>query len=314
MKKEDAVKIFSDKIKSYLKRAKITQSELAVMLDLTPSAISQKFKCNILMSMNELKIICRAMRLASEETLELQTLLAKIRAGDAGGTSPFNRFMRNCRREKNLSFLRLSQLSGISIVRLRAFEEDLNVFFSADDAEKLSRVYDVSTELLLQKIPFSASEDMVYTYTPDNSGVLKIGERSTELKSSCRRVPVVNAEEFKTYSGTVDLFAFGALRCSAEIIYDIKRDVVGLNVPSSLLQCPFKGEVCLLVTDKKPFVHVAGLFFAMDSDKEFHILERKPDDERFYLTGKDGSSRLFDKELLWTVAVVEIKISPELLI
>lgn len=312
MKKEDAVNIFSDKIKSYLKRSKITQSELAVMLDLTPSAVSQKFKCNILMSMTELKSICRAMRLASEETLELQALLAKIRANESDGTSPFNRFMKNCRREKNLSFLRLSQLSGISIVRLRSFEEDFNVVFSAEDAEKLSKIYEVSAEIMMQKMPFSVSENM--TYTLENSGVLEVRDGNADVRSSCRRVPVVNADEFKSYSGSVDLFAFGTLRCSAEILYDIKRDVVGINVPSSLLDLSFECEACLLVTDKKPFVHVAGLFFAMDCDKEFHILERKTDDEKFYDTVKDGSRRLFDKELLWTVAIVEIKLCPELLV
>lgn len=310
MKKEVAVKLFSEKIRNYAKRTKITQNELAGLLEITPSAISQKFKCSILMSMNELKSICLAMKLSSEETSELQSLLAKIRAGESGGTSPFNRFMRNCRRQKNLTINRLAQLCGIAPVRLRAFEEDLTVVFSMEDAERLGRIYDLDPEYMMSKIPVSVSPQM----TPFDDGVLEFAEPRAPYYQNLRKVPVIDIDEFVSFSNTIDVFTFGELRCAAEMFYESKREVVGISLNSSVLHHPIPGKFCFLVTDKTPFIHVAQLFLTMDNKRNVFMLQRKMDDEKFYFMAADGGEECSQKNLLWKLAVVDIKFTPEVLV
>ena len=315
MKKEEAVRMFSEKIRNHAKRTKVTQSELAGLLEVTPSAISQKFKCSILMSMNELKSICLAMKLTSEETSELQALLAKIRAGESGGTSPFNRYMKNCRRQKNLTINRLGQLCGIAPVRLRAFEEDSSVVFSIEDAEKLGRIYDLDPDFLMSKSPVpAAAQTPYYSDSPDNGGVLELAEPRAPYCQNLRKVAVVDIDEFTSYSNTIDVFTFGEVRSVSEMLYECKRDVVGINIKASVLHQPFPGKYCLLVTDKVPFVHVAQLFLTMDNKRNVYILQRKMDDSKFYFLDVDGGGECSEKHLLWKLAIVDIKFTPEVLV
>ncbi len=314
MNREDAVKLFNEKIKFYSRRSKVNQSAIAELLNITPSAVSQKFKSNIMMNLNELKVIANAMKLVREEHFELQTLLTKIRSGEnTGDDSPFNRFMRECRRKKKYNLAKLSQLSGISPIRLRSFEEDFYISFTEDDAEVLGRIYDVSPDLILSKLPFNVSQNVPYSMPSAEAGIQSVADRDIDKNQRFRRIPVVEFDEFKTYSPQIDIFAFGDLRSSSELIYDIAREVIAVKLPLSYLKLPFNGDGYLLLSDKKPFVFIAKLFFVSDIDRKLHVLQKKFDDDKFYELDSENNPTLFTGKILWSLAVAEVKICPEIL-
>lgn len=314
MNREEAVKLFKEKMKFYSRRSKVNQSALAELLNITPSAVSQKYKSNIMMNLNELKVIAKAMKLAPEEHFELQTLLAKIRSGEnTGDDSPFNRFMRECRRKKKYTLAKLSQLSGISPIRLRSFEEDFYISVSEADAQVLGRIYDVSADLILSKLPFNEPQDARYPVPAADTGILQVADRDNDNTQRFRRIPVVELAEFKTYSPPIDIFAFGALRSSAELLYDIAREVIAVKLPLSYLNLPFNGDGYLLLSDKKPFIYIAKLFFVSDTSRKLHVLQKKFDDDSFYELDSEKNPTPFTGDILWSLAVAEVKICPEIL-
>ena len=120
MRHEAAQVIFQENLKKYLKRAKLKQLYLATLLGVTSSAICQMLKCRILMSRQQLQIVCKGLKLSNDETLELQTLLSNMRNGTAELRSPFNKMMKSYRRENNLAISKLSQMTGILIRNSRS--------------------------------------------------------------------------------------------------------------------------------------------------------------------------------------------------
>ncbi|MBR1966983.1 MAG: helix-turn-helix transcriptional regulator [Lentisphaeria bacterium] len=313
MKQIEAINIFSERLKSYLKRSKIKQVYLASVLKVTPSAICQMVQCRILMSQNQLQIICKNLKLTDEETLELQTLLAKIRVGEINIISPFNRYMKSRRLEAKLSIAKLSNLCGISLVRLRSFEEDLSADFTYADAEKLSKIYNCTPEFLLKKLPSFESHDVVYEYPSANTGRLEAADNSAAY-SDLKKVPLLELNAMKQYSGNADLMTFGQVSCNEEIDYCIEKSVIAIKMKSSVIDFSVPGELVLFVSDKKPFIFVSKLFLGMDKEKNFYLLQKFEGKDDFYTCKADAAAEVFTEKLVWTIGIYEVKFNPKMLV
>lgn len=314
MKQAEAITIFSEKIRFYLKKTAIRQKYLASLLHVTPSAVCQMIQGRIMMSQNQLQLVCRTLALSEEETLELQTLLAKIRVGEINVLSPFNRYMKKRRIEEKLSIPGLSRRSGISVVRLRSFEEDLNVEFTCADAEKLSSIYNCTPEFLLKKLPVSVKREHEYEY-PVAKGCagIEAADSYTDYYD-LKKIPLLDLNSMKQYVANADLVSFGQVSCNEEMNYCTERQVVAVKVKSEIMDFPVPGNFTLFVSDKKKFSDVSKLFLGMDTDNNFHILQKFEDRDGFYTCKVSTAPELFSRKLLWTVGIYEMKFEPKILV
>lgn len=313
MKIEQAKKLFSENIKKYLKRRNLKQLYIATLLDVTPSAVSQMIKCSIFMSQSQLKTVSKGLHLAPEETLEMQTLLANIRNGEGNIKTPFNKLLRSLRREQKFSIAKLSTLTGISRVRLKSFEEELNVIFSEDDAERLSKIYGCSADFLLKKNRISAGS---MEYLPEErsaNSVLKFSDSEGAYQSQ-QKIPVVKLNDLINYQESVDIFVFGTLRCYEEMLYDSDKQLIGVSLNAEELDFPFPAETVLMVTARKPLIYVCRLFLCMDSSRKFHILRKIENKDEFYAATGEDQDKPFAGKIRWSLGIVEIRMTPKLLV
>lgn len=312
------VSLFSEKIKAHLKEAKVKQTLLSRKLQITPSAVSQMLKCNIVMSLKQLQTICEYINLSEKDTVELQTLLSSIRAGSVDVITPFNRFVRDCRRRKGWHILKLSQECGISPIRLRSFEEDLNVSFTIEDAHKLAQVYsddDVLPEDFIKKLPIGTDDasNINYPVREEEHCVLDVAEKATPYIAR-RRVKIYSLDKFKEYVSSLDLFGFADSEYLKEVESDIERDVIGIEADAAAVNMNIAGTVCLFVTDKKTFSGACRLFLCKDNEKKYRLLQKIEDDDRFFVTMPNGKLSVFDGRVLWSLAIVELKFIPKTLV
>lgn len=313
---EKKVSLFSEKLKQHLKDAKVKQTHLSQKLQVTPSAVSQMLKCNIVMSLKQLQTICEYINLNERDTIELQTLLSNIRAGSSEAITPFNRFMRDCRRSKGWHLAKLSQESGISPIRLRSFEEDFTVIFTRADAEKLSAVFtDYTVEDFLKRLPVAPENNINFNYDSvhSNAGVLEVAESAAPYHPF-KMVKIYELSKFNNFINTIDLFKFTDFESIEETVWEKERDVVGIKANAEDIGIDVAGTVIFFVTDKKTFSGVCRLFLCKDSEKNFRLLQKVEDDDNFYITKPDGKFEIYDNEVVWSLAVVELKFVPKTLI
>ncbi len=315
MNEKEAAAIFGEKIKYYLRRAKVKQLELAKLLDITPSAICQMIKCRILMNLKQLSTVGHFLELSEDEMLEMQVLLTNLRNGESDLLTHFNRFMRKCRKDKGLSLTKLAQITGISAVRLRSFESDFNAYFTLEDAEKLSKVYGITPDMMMKKIPDLSLEDITYPSHAQKvlPGVLEVAERGQTYIPETR-IPVVALEDFLAFHDENDLFIFGDVRSQEEIAYDIDKKVVGVRAVAKDFGIDVPGDVIFFVTDRIPLIYVCSLYLCLDSSRKFRVLQKMENSNDFYYVMPSGEKEVFDEKINWSLGIIDIKFSPKLLV
>ena len=313
MTSEEYIEIFESSMKKFMKRAKLRQAYLATLLDLTPSAVSQMIKCRILMSRAQLHTICEGLNLSADESLDMQTLLTRIRDGESDYRTPFNRFMTMSRRKHKLSFQRLSQMTKISILRLRSFEKDMNVDITYEDAEKIGKIYNCTPEFLLQKLSFGVRSVEYVPAVQSQEGELEAAEAAGNYDTR-QKIYVVRAKDFSEFSDNANLFTFAKARSYEEMLYDLGKEGVAVCADAKELGLAVPGNVVLFVTDKKPLTYVCRLALCMDSNKKCHILHKKGDAEGFFELTADNKLQAFQGKLRWALSIIEVKFVPELLV
>jgi transcriptional regulator with XRE-family HTH domain len=313
MTSEEYIKIFENSMKKFIKRAKLRQAYLASMLGVTSSAVSQMIKGRIIMSRAQLRTICEGLNLTQDEALDMQTLLTRIRDGESDYRTPFNRFMTMSRRQNKLSIQRLSQLTKISQLRLRSFEKDINVDFTADDAEKMSRIYNCTPEFMLQKLNFGLRSVEYGSISKSGSSEIEVSDNRAAFDTR-QKIYVVRLKDFSEFSDNANLFSFAMARSYEEIYYDLGKEGVAIIADAKELGFAVPGDVVLFVTDKKPLTYVCRLAVCMDSNKKHHLLQKKEDGEKLYELTRDNELAEFTGKLRWALSVIEIKFIPKLLI
>lgn len=313
MNSTEYIKLFESTMKKYLKRAKLRQVYLASMLNISPSAVSQMIKCRISMSRAQLHTICEGLKLSRDEALEMQTLLTRIRDGESDYRTPFNRFMTMKRREHKLSFQRLSQLTKISSLRLRSFEKDINVDFTYEDAEKIGKVYNCTTDFLMQKLSFGPRSIEYLPVASTDDSVIEVADSGAEYETR-QKIQTVRLKDFSEFSDNADLFTFAKARSFEEIFYDLGKEGVAIAAEGREIGINVPGEMILFVTDKKPMSYVCRMLICMDSAKKCRLVQRKDGSDKLYEVTSDGSWQEVSGKLRWALAIIEMKFVPRLLI
>lgn len=138
--KKDIRSQFGSRLRQYLKRSKIKQAVLAENVGVSPSAISQMLKGIMLPSQERFNAIISMLRLNTDESMELQSLLLNVRSGVSGMQSDWNRQLFNMRCYHGVTQSGLAELTGIPLRRIRELERFGGAFPSEDEKQRLEKL------------------------------------------------------------------------------------------------------------------------------------------------------------------------------
>ena len=284
---------FGRRLKSALVESGCRQSDLAMRLGISASAISQMLNGKMLPTLRRLNEILEFISASPAMAADLSAMLNGIKSGENAVKSEFNlRFFRmRCRR--GLSPQQLANRLGMSAERLLALENDPEAQLTLEEADILAEIFDCSPEFLL-----SGRE---YTYGRDPSVALEVADRQAGF------VPVLRLEDMDGYAPGVSLRDFFALRSREKQLLSINYadcEPVAINADAAELGLPFTGIARILLCDERPD-GFAECYLCRDRAGSYQL--------------RDGNSALlgcFSMESkgrfkpLWRLPVLEIVLQP----
>ncbi len=304
MKKE-----FAAKVRDYLKRSHLPQTNLATLLNLTPSAICQMIDCYILFKPEQLAIIAKALKLTEEEYYDLKSLLFKMRNGSAL-SSPFNKLMLQLRKTKGCTIAELAKMTKIKRVKLKSIEEDYDVILDFDELAILADTYEYKLHELIKK-----AENCHHTILgADDDDDLLNCTLSDSYETPFMKddlIPMFDIEDFTNHNDNINFDAIVMSSTAETYSYNSDRKVIALKATNELLENPCPGETILIARPKKDDVgdENAKLFVGMSKKHTFYI---------FYFDRFGNFTPLYGKPtnyktptLKWQFVVDEIIIKPE---
>ncbi|MDD3155042.1 MAG: helix-turn-helix transcriptional regulator [Victivallaceae bacterium] len=145
MKNIDSLrKKFAEKLKKCTRERHVRQKVLAALLGVTESAVSQIYSGRIVPNKPQLDRIAEHLKLSMIERHELNTMLAAVRMGAEHDTPDFAKIFYALRKGRGVTPQQLAYLSGISVSRIRQFEETGEAVPTLDEAEKLGGILNCS--------------------------------------------------------------------------------------------------------------------------------------------------------------------------
>lgn len=276
-------------LKKYVKRSKLRQYEIAVRLGITASAVCQMVTGKMSMTFSQLNELSKILKLSDDEIYELRSLLVKLRSNGNNLKSPFNIFMRACRRRKHYNLYQLSKATGIQRPRLVRFENDVEFEFTEDDANKLGEVLGVSSAELLAKAPKKVEEiettNVAEDSTPYTYQLKLTFEQFTKniventLNDYIEKAKETGANSILVVANTYDL----DIILRGEMSFVLPFDTDNLN---------------------------SSTYIVMDENQKFHILEERAQSAFFYALSKVANKK-YNKNLAWFRPISEIIIKPK---
>ena len=144
---------FCDLLKKHIKSRKARQTDIAAVLGISGSAVSQMLSGNIMLKLQQLDAIMEYLQLDRTSAAELRDCLARIRSGDQDLRSPLNDFIKNSRIRCGFTLEKLSQVSGIPVENLKMLENKINVQPTPYEAVRLAAIFNCNVSELWQVVP-----------------------------------------------------------------------------------------------------------------------------------------------------------------
>lgn len=127
--------------------------DIAAVLGISGSAVSQMLSGNITLKLQQLEVIMEFLQLDRVSAAELRDCLTRIRSGVQELRSPLNDFIKNSRIRCGLTLEKLSQMSGIPVNNLNMLENKLNVQPTPHEAVRLAAIFNCNVGELWQVVP-----------------------------------------------------------------------------------------------------------------------------------------------------------------
>ena len=106
---------FCDTLKKHIKASKVRKLELAEVLELSPSAVSQMLSGRINPNLKQFDAMCQLLSLDRKECADLRDCLLRIRSGDDELRSPLNDFIKSSRTKHGLTIDQFAYMTGIPV-------------------------------------------------------------------------------------------------------------------------------------------------------------------------------------------------------
>ena len=275
-------------LRGYIKAANIRQLDLAVALDLSPSAISQMLSGKMSPNLKQLDTIMEKLSLDRNACAELRDCLSRIRSGDENLRSPLNDFIKSARTKQGLSQENLSQMSGIPLENLVMLETRLNVQPTPDEAVRLAAIFKCSVSELWQVAPEGGIRRTTAAKEVKRPGSVILADVTNTYKAtpaSAIKTPVVNYEDLKNFDCQYDKLLDFAWRHMCGCVSEHKAGIVVVKASGAEFGWSEHYEVQLEIADVKqwiPGMTVLGCF-----DGELLLAQAAPQEQMVTVLGDD---------------------------
>ena len=283
-------KYFCDLLKKHIKAAKVRQLDIAEMLGISGSAVSQMLSGSITPKLQQLDMIMELLKLDRNTAAELRDCLARIRSGDQGLRSPLNDFIKSSRTRCGLTLEKLSKISGIPEENLQMLENKINVQPTPHEAVRLAAIFNCNVSELWQVSPDAAPDNI----GPNGDGsVGKFFRDATVpyrgLGRSTIKLPIVKLQDMIHFNPHYDHLIDFAWRHMSGVengervglvvvtapgtdfgwaeLYDVRIEIAEVNqwLPGMSVLCNVDGSLFLARAMEEP-----GLVLIQGSDQPCH--------------------------------------------
>lgn len=187
-------------IKSSLRAACLKQTDLAQHLQISASAVSQMLNGNTAPTAIHLNEIFKLLDCHSNQVFMMRDLLSRIRSGMHELHSPVNDFIRDSRKARELSMIKLANLSKIPINELQNLETCSTVIPSNDQILQLSKVLkfkESDMQQLIDDLPLCNSDCYGNNIHEQRANHGNIDNLSTQI-------PVISIENMLKFNSVLE--------------------------------------------------------------------------------------------------------------
>ena len=213
-------KHFCELLKKHIKAAGVRQLDIAGVLGISGSAVSQMLSGNITPKLQQLDQIMEFLKLERTLAAELRDCLARIRSGDQELRSPLNDFIKSSRTRCGLTMEKLSQISGIPEENLRMLENKINVQPTPHEAVRLAAIFNCNINELWQVVPDVQTEKSVPQ--PASSGGTFFRDANVPYRGNGKttiKLPIIKLNELLSFNPHYDHLIDFSWRHGLELVH-----------------------------------------------------------------------------------------------
>ena len=301
---------FGKLLGDYLRNAGIKQNDVAALLGVSGSAVSQMMHGKIVPDQQQLTAICELLALDCAQLFELNSMLSQNRTGAENLLSPFNHSLFALRCQRGLSIRQLANLSGVSADHIRVFETCFGAIPLPEEAEKLARVLGCSTASLLQTAGVGGLSDSAISQlsqlsqTPGN----EVMEKAAAPYRAERQVPQLTLLDLDNYTPGTGIVEYARAHVTKLVAFNEfpDREIVLLQASNRDLPLGIPGTVQLVLGDNRP-EEQRELNLCRDAAGLYSLQEfRRNRIREFRLAG----TRRTVGETIWHLPVLELYFRP----
>ena len=198
-------KHFCDLLKKHIKANRARQLDIAELLGVSGSAVSQMLSGAITLKLQQLDLIMQYLKLDRNAAAELRDFLARIRSGDQELRSPLNDFIKSSRTHCGFTLEELSQMSGIPVKNLEMLENKFNVQPTPYEAVRLAAIFNCNISDLWQVVPLQPPEQ-IQRENPKSDGSFFCDENVPYrgIGKTTIKLPIIKLEELLKFNPQYD--------------------------------------------------------------------------------------------------------------
>ena len=290
---------FCDLLKKHIKNRKARQSDMAAVLGVSASAVSQMLSGNIMLKLQQLDSIMEFLQLDRASAAELRDCLARIRSGDQELRSPLNDFIKNSRIRCGYTFEKLSQISGIPVENLQMLENKINVQPTPYEAVRLAAIFNCNVAELWQVVPdLKPQAAPVQTDSKIRSGgILRDVNTPFVYKgNSTIKLPVIKVADLLSFNKNYDRLVDFAWRHMSSVEDGEKAGLVVVMAPGTEFGWSELYDVRIEIAEVKQWL--PGMAVLCNIDGELYLARALQDPWQVLIQGMDEPCSC---ELCWMV-------------
>ena len=296
---------FGAMMREQILNAHLRQADVASLLKISNSAVSQIISGKIVLSQPQLEKFAEKAALSRSAYLELASLLSRIRAGYSHLRSPFNQLLFALRCQNAISRPWLAEKCKIKTTRLKALESDFQAVPTEEEINILSEALNTPAEDLRRSLRLT--EDEVLMSSP--SAVSSEVRESSATYSTSSGEPELCLRDMMNFSAELNILDF-AKKTSSKFYCNPPA----LPVPTAAIVC--RGTELSLLWDGKVIIHLSperpDTFFQVEFcrmvDGSYRLRELKGRTWRDFAA---RSRRKANEKAIWAIPVLEFSFLPE---
>lgn len=272
---------FCGLLKRHIKANNVRQLDIAELLGISGSAVSQMLSGAITPKLQQLDLIMEHLKLDRTTAAELRDCLARIRSGDQELRSPLNDFIKSSRIRCGLTLEKLSQMSGIPEENLQMLENKINVQPTPHEAVRLAAIFNCNVSELWQIVPEPQKTPAMQSVQPVGGQIFR--DRGTPFQPCGKvtiKLPIIKLEDMLNFNPLYDHLIDFAWRHMIGVEKGEKVGLVIVTAPGTEFGWSELYDVRIEIAEVKQWLpgmavlcNINGeLFLARALDKQWQVM------------------------------------------